>query len=114
MKTCVLLACLAVTAVAFDGSGSITSDSELAAMLSPTTALDGGNHRAGVCGGGDITSESDLSRYKECVEVRGCLNIVGLPVETLDALTKLERIVADSTVKCTDIEEGLRCSAVGV
>ena len=37
MKTFVLL-CLAATAVAFDGSGSITSDADLAAMLSGDNA----------------------------------------------------------------------------
>ena len=70
MKTFALL-CLAATAVAFDGSGSITSDADLAAMLSgdnaahadvdptdgvrgkktsnqPKTALDGGFKRPGV------------------------------------------------------------------
>ena len=68
MKTFALLACLAATAVAFDGTGTFTTDGDLSAHLdgsAPAGAAPAAP-TLGVCDAAVVTSKAELDALASC------------------------------------------------
>lgn len=99
MKTTFLLATLASAALAFDGSGDISSEADLDKYLSsmssggtdPSSLSRKTKHGKGECVGGYV---SDISLYADCKVITGFLALVDTKIADLDALVHLERIEA--------------------
>lgn len=112
MKTA-LLATFAAAALAFDGSGSVSSDADLDAYLQGLTGAGvdtsagqpgnkwpgGRNGRSKTCVGGYV---KDLSLYADCTVIQGFLAIVGADNVNLDALVHLEKIEALENMPAPD------------
>ena len=95
MKTFVL-AGLATAALAFDGSGDISSEADLDKYLqnlgSDTSSVnDEGVKGEKECVGGYV---KDLALYADCTTIKGFLALEDLTVTNLDALVHLKRIEA--------------------